>query len=138
MMLTARLDSSLFFFFTLSSPFISPRLYQLHFCLSIKLACCVICSDLQFQAEEHSEEDKTETEEADGQADQPSEQSSLPGWVVELLTACHGTAALHSLQRQQRKKKQSGRAVETVYCLMISIILTGKWMITNLCARCAP
>lgn len=104
MMFTARLDFG-FFFFTLSSPFISPRLYQLHFCLSIKLECCVICSDLQFQAEEHGEEDKTETEEADGQADQPPEHSSLPGWVVELLTACNRTAALHSLQRQQRKKK---------------------------------
>lgn len=73
----------------------------------IEAACGVLGVYLQFQAEEHSEEDKAETEEADGQADQPSEQSSLPGRVVELLTARYGTAALHSLQRQQRKRKQA-------------------------------
>lgn len=67
-------------------------------------------SNLQFQAEEHSKEDKAETEEADGQADQPSEQSSLPGWVVELLTASYRTATLHSLQRQQRRREQTGQA----------------------------
>lgn len=77
--------------------------------LVIELDCCVICSNLQFQAEEHSEEDKAETEQADGQADQPSEQSSLPGRVVELLTARYGTAALHSLQSQQRKREQETR-----------------------------
>ncbi len=74
---------------------------------SLQYTCTlVICANLQFQAEEHSEEDKTKAEEADGQADQPSEQSSLPGRVVELLTARYGTAALHSLQRQQRKNSQ--------------------------------
>lgn len=67
---------------------------------------------LQFQAEQHCEEDETEAEEADGQADQPSEQSSLPGWVVELLAARDGTAALDSLHREQggpegpRKQKE--------------------------------
>lgn len=60
----------------------------------------VVCSNLQFQAEEHRQEDEAEAEEADGQTDQPSEQSSLPGRVVELLAAGNGTAALHSLQRQ--------------------------------------
>lgn len=87
------------------SPFIGPRLISTQF-PSIRLARFVICPNLQFQAEEHSEEDKTETEEADGQADQPSEQSSLPGRIVELLTARYGTAALHSLQRQQRMREQ--------------------------------
>lgn len=89
------------------SPFIGPRLISTQ-SLSIRLARFVICPNLQFQAEEHSEEDKTETEEADGQADQPSEQSSLPGRIVELLTARYGTAALHSLQRQQRTREQPG------------------------------
>lgn len=56
---------------------------------------------LQFQAEQHGEEDETEAEEADGQADQPSEQSSLPGRVVELLTARYGTAALYSLHGEE-------------------------------------
>lgn len=92
------------YIYRISSPFISSRLYQLHF-------CCVICSNLQFQAEEHGEEDKAETEKADGQADQPSEQSSLPRWVVELLTARYGTAALHSLWGQQRKNQKPGRAL---------------------------
>lgn len=68
-----------------------------------------MCSDLQFQAEEHGEEDETETEEADGQADQPPEQGSLPGRVVELLTACNGTAALHTLQRPQQDRTGTGR-----------------------------
>lgn len=66
---------------------------------------------LQFQAEQHCKEDKTEAEQADGQADQPSEQSSLPGWVVELLTASYGTAALYSLHRgeggPEQPRKQS-------------------------------
>lgn len=59
----------------------------------------VVCSNLKFQAEEHRQEDEAEAKEADGQTDQPSEQSSLPGWVVELLTAGYGTAAFHPLQR---------------------------------------
>lgn len=70
--------------------------------LSISLTRSVMGADLQLQAKEHGEEDKAEAEEADGQADQPSEQSSLPGRVVELLTARDGTAALHSLQRWQK------------------------------------
>lgn len=56
-------------------------------------------SNLQFQAEEHGQEDEAEAKEADGQTDQPSEQSPLPGWVVELLTAGDGTATFHPLQR---------------------------------------
>lgn len=60
--------------------------------------------NLQLQAEQHSEEDKTETQEADGQADQPSEQGSLPGWVIELLAARYGTAALYALQRAEEKE----------------------------------
>lgn len=96
---------------------VSSSIYQLQTIsttvLFLELARCVICSDLQFQAEEHSEEDKTEAEEADGQADQPSEQGSLPGWVVELLTACYGTAALHTLQRQQQKRREMERVLQT-------------------------
>lgn len=60
----------------------------------------VVCSNLQFQAEEHRQEDEAEAKEADGQTDQPSEQSSLPGGVVELLAAGYGTAAFHPLQTQ--------------------------------------
>ena len=104
--------------------------------LVIELDCCVICSNLQFQAEEHSEEDKAETEQADGQADQPSEQSSLPGRVVELLTARYGTAALHTLQSQQRKREQETRVLETFFC-MIAIVVPGKW-VRNIHAKCAP
>lgn len=60
---------------------------------------------LQFQAEQHREKDKTEAEEADGQADQPSEQRSFPGWIIELLAAGYGTAALHSLHRGGRDRR---------------------------------
>lgn len=62
---------------------------------------------LQFQAEQHHEKDKTEAEEADGQADQPSEERSFPGWIIELLTACYGTAALHSLHRGGRDRRST-------------------------------
>lgn len=54
-------------------------------------------SNLQFQTEQHGQEDKTETQQADGQADQPSEHCPLPRWVVEFLTARDRTAPLHSL-----------------------------------------
>ncbi len=103
--------------------------FSLHYTCTL-----VICANLQFQAEEHSEEDKTKAEEADGQADQPSEQSSLPGRVVELLTARYGTAALHSLQRQQRKNSQG--EFQRLFFMFV-IILTGKWF-GNVCAKCAP
>lgn len=82
-----------------------PRATSAHKLVPIRLIRLVVCSNLQFQAEEHRQEDETETEEADGQADQPSEQSSLPGRVVELLAACYGTAALHSLQRQHGNRE---------------------------------
>lgn len=88
----------------------------------------MICSDLQFQAEEHGEEDKAETEEADGQADQPSKQSSLPGRVVELLTACYGTAALHSLQREQSGR---GRGIYLLFFMIAKCI-------SNMCSKWAP
>lgn len=98
---------------------------------------CVISSNLQFQAEEHSEEDKAETEEADGQADQPSEQSSLPGRVVELLTARYGTAALHSLQSGIKREQESRESIRHFFCCTIAIIFTEKW-IGNVCEKCAP
>lgn len=60
---------------------------------------------LQFQAEQHRKKDKTEAEETDGQADQPSEQRSFPGWIIELFIACNGTAALHSLHRGGRDRR---------------------------------
>lgn len=75
--------------------YISPQTISTQF---LSLRHFVISPNLQFQAQEHSEEDKAETEEADGQADQPSEQCSLPGRIVELFTARYGTAALHPLQ----------------------------------------
>lgn len=80
--------------------------------LSITYKGFVSCPNLQFEAEQHSEENKTETEEADGQADQPSEHSSLPGWVIELLTARYWTASLDSLQREQSTREQAERVLK--------------------------
>lgn len=85
--------------------YIKPQTISTLFLLTERCSHVVLSGpNLQFQAEEHSEKDKTETEEADGQADQPSEHSPFPGRVVELLTACYGTAALYTLQRQQRQE----------------------------------
>lgn len=92
---------------------------------SIKLACCGFCSNLQLQAEQHSEEDKKETKEANGQADQPSEQSPLPGRVVELLTARNRTAALHALWRGGGGDSQEGH----IKCLRSSWKLSEMFVL---------
>ncbi len=57
-------------------------------------------TDLQLKTDEHDQEDKAETEDTDGQADQPSEHTPPPRRIVKLLTSCYGTAALDSLQRE--------------------------------------
>lgn len=58
-------------------------------------------TDLELEADEHDQEDKADTQDTHGQADQPPEQAPPPGRVVELLPASDGTAALHSLSRQR-------------------------------------
>lgn len=85
-----------------------------------------LCSPhLQFQAEQHREKDKTEAEEADGQADQPSEQRSFPGWIIELFTACYGTAALHSLHRgRDRRSPKISLILENDSTITKSVIVS--------------
>lgn len=63
-------------------------------------------TDLQLKADEHNQEDKTETEDADGQADQPPEQTPPPRRIVELLTSRYRTAALDSLQTEAENMKE--------------------------------
>lgn len=70
----------------------------------------VFCgANLQFQTEQHDEEDKTEAEEADGEADQPSEHSPLPWRIVELFTACYGAATFYTLRVEKQGQKNSKR-----------------------------
>lgn len=58
-------------------------------------------TDLELEADEHDQEDKADTQDTHGQADQPPEQAPPPRRVVELLPASDGAAALHSLSRQR-------------------------------------
>ena len=61
---------------------------------AVKTVCF---SYLKLEADKHGQEHKAQTEETDGEADQPPEHISLPGRVIELLTPSHGTIALHAL-----------------------------------------
>lgn len=85
-------------------------------------------TDLQLKADEHDQEDKAETQDADGQADQPPEHAPPPWRIVELLSSCDGTAALDSLQMESTKlHERAKRWVENPEKSRLSAVLTRNW-----------
>lgn len=68
-------------------------------------------TDLQLEADEHDQEDKADAEDANGQTDQPPEQTPPPRRVVVFLTSRYGTAALHPLQRVKRQQRNGVKKI---------------------------